>query len=94
MATTIFTDLTTPNGIRYRQPLGLFIHNEFIESQSGETFPTVDPTTEKEIARVHAAGVDDVEYAVQAARQAVEGAWSDVAGKDRSRLLYRLADLV
>ncbi|KAI8719979.1 Aldehyde dehydrogenase [Fusarium sp. LHS14.1] len=94
MTANIFTDLTTPNGIRYRQPLGLFINNEFIESQSRETFPTIDPATEKEIARVHAAGVDDVEHAVQAARQAFEGVWSDVAGQDRSRLLYRLADLV
>jgi aldehyde dehydrogenase (NAD(P)+) len=43
---------------------------------------------------VHAAGVSDVEDAVHAARQAFEGAWSDVEGKDRSRLLYKLADLV
>ncbi|KAJ3458929.1 hypothetical protein MRS44_013038 [Fusarium solani] len=94
MATNVFADLTTPNGIRYRQPLGLFINNEFVESKSGETFPTIDPATEKEIAHVHAAGVSDVEDAVHAARQAFEGAWSDVKGKDRSRLLYKLADLV
>lgn len=43
---------------------------------------------------MHAAGVNDVEYAVHAARQAFEGAWSDVAGQDRSRLLYKLADLI
>jgi aldehyde dehydrogenase (NAD(P)+) len=43
MATNVFADLTTPNSIRYRQPLGLFINNEFVESKSGETFPTIDP---------------------------------------------------
>ncbi|CAI6073369.1 unnamed protein product [Clonostachys chloroleuca] len=94
MAANVLAYLTTPNGIRYRQPLGLFINNEFVESKSGETFPTIDPATEEEIARVHAAGVNDVEDAVHAARQAFEGVWSDVEGKDRSRLLYKLADLV
>ncbi|KAK7214206.1 hypothetical protein V2G26_021384 [Clonostachys chloroleuca] len=94
MAANVLAYLTTPNGIRYRQPLGLFINNEFVESKSGETFPTIDPATEEEIARVHAAGVNDVEDAVHAARQAFEGVWSDVEGKDRSRLLFKLADLV
>lgn len=46
MAANVLAYLTTPNGIRYRQPLGLFINNEFVESKSGETFPTIDPAYE------------------------------------------------
>ncbi len=35
--------------VRFTQ---LFIDNEFVESESGKKFATVDPATEKEIAKV------------------------------------------
>ena len=41
MDTTV--DLILPNGIRYQQPIGLFINNEFVKSKSGKTFETIDP---------------------------------------------------
>lgn len=39
----LFTDLTAPNGLKYTQPLGLFINNEFVPSQSGKKIPSIDP---------------------------------------------------
>ena len=39
----LFVELTAPNGRKYKQPRGLFIHNEFVKSKSGETITSVNP---------------------------------------------------
>lgn len=36
-------DLTAPNGKTWSQPTGLFINNEFVESQKGNKLVTIDP---------------------------------------------------
>lgn len=36
-------ELTIPNGVKYTQPTGLFINNEFVESSSGLTITSIDP---------------------------------------------------
>jgi aldehyde dehydrogenase (NAD(P)+) len=38
----LFVDLVAPNGVRYTQPTGLFINNEFVPS-SGPKITSVDP---------------------------------------------------
>lgn len=50
--------------------LQLFINNEWHKSKSGKTFATINPTTEQPIAEVQAAGKEDIDIAVHAARQA------------------------
>ncbi|KAJ3404474.1 aldehyde dehydrogenase (NAD(P)(+)) ald5 [Chytriomyces hyalinus] len=75
------------------QPVGLFIGNEFVPSISGKTFPTYDPATGKEIARVFEADVQDVDAAVSAAKIAFKG-WSRTAPLQRGKLLFKLADLI
>lgn len=50
--------------------LQLFINNEWHKSKSGKTFATINPSTEQTIAEVQAAGKEDIDIAVQAARQA------------------------
>lgn len=37
-------ELTAPNGLKYTQPIGLFINNEFVKSKSGEKIISVNPT--------------------------------------------------
>ena len=39
----LFADLEAPNGVKYRQPTGLFINNEFVESSSNQTIVSLDP---------------------------------------------------
>jgi len=39
----MFQQLKTPNGHSYRQPLGLFINNEFVAASGGRTIESVDP---------------------------------------------------
>jgi hypothetical protein len=42
----------------------LFINNEFVKSDSGKTFATVNPATEEVICSVHEADAADVDKAV------------------------------
>ncbi|KAL4876738.1 aldehyde dehydrogenase domain-containing protein [Aspergillus karnatakaensis] len=87
-------DLTTPNGLRYTQPTGLFINNEFVAS-SGQTITSIDPATDSAIATVHAASASDVDRAVNAAKAAlVDPSWKKLPGTERGQLMSRLADLM
>ena len=36
-------DLVAPNGVKYTQPTGLFINNEFVKAAKGETIDSIDP---------------------------------------------------
>jgi aldehyde dehydrogenase (NAD+) len=73
----------------------LLINNRWVESESGKTFGTINPSTGEEICQVAEADAADVEKAVKAARAAFEqGAWKKTSASDRGQLLHRLADLI
>jgi aldehyde dehydrogenase (NAD+) len=73
----------------------LLINNQWVASESGKTFPTLNPATGEEITQVAEADAADVNKAVKAARAAFErGPWRKTAASERGRLLHRLADLV
>src|SRR5271154_2430013 len=73
----------------------LLINNRWVNSESGKTFPTINPSTGEEICQVAEADAADVDKAVQAARAAFDkGPWRKMFGSERSRLLNRLADLI
>jgi aldehyde dehydrogenase (NAD+) len=72
-----------------------FIGGQWVPAQSGKTFETINPATEEVIAQVAEGDKDDVDLAVQAARDAFErGPWSRMDARDRGRLMYKLADLI
>jgi aldehyde dehydrogenase (NAD+) len=70
----------------------LLINNEWRDASGGETMEVVNPATEEVIATVAAAGKDDVDAAVDAARAAFEGPWGRMSARERGRLLSKLAD--
>jgi aldehyde dehydrogenase (NAD+) len=71
------------------------INNRWVNSESGKTFPTINPATGEEICQVAEADAADVNKAVKAARQAFErGPWRRMSASERGRLLNRLADLI
>jgi aldehyde dehydrogenase (NAD+) len=73
----------------------LLIGNEWIPSESGKTFITVNPATGEELAQISEADAADVDKAVKVARNAFErGPWRKTSASERGRLLNRLADLV
>ena len=61
--------MTSKPEIKFTQ---LFINNEFVDSVSGKTFATIDPTDETEIAQISEGDKADVDKAVKAARKAFE----------------------
>ena len=73
----------------------LWIGNEWANAQGGGTFATVNPATGETIADVAEADAADIDRAVAAARAAFrDGKWRRMNPYKRSRLLWRLADLV
>ena len=89
---SLSVELTAPNGHKYTQPTGLFINNEFVKSKSGEKITSINPSDESEIASVSAAGTEDVDVAVAAARNAFK-TWRDIVPTERGELMLKLADL-
>src|SRR5690348_11533364 len=76
-------------------PVKLLINNKWVDSLSERTFPTVNPATGDELARIAEGDAADVDAAVRAARSAFEiGPWSRMPGSERGKLLYRLADAI
>lgn len=69
----------------------LFIANEWRSARDGQSFETVDPSTEEVIARVARGSAGDIEDAVQAAGEAFHGPWRRLPPEERARLLYRVA---
>lgn len=71
----------------------LFINNEFVNSASGKTFPSINPTTEQKICDVQEGDKADVDKAVAAARAAQKG-WAAMGPTARGKLINKLADLI
>ncbi|XP_076465131.1 aldehyde dehydrogenase, mitochondrial-like [Babylonia areolata] len=74
----------------------LFLNNEFVNSVSGKTFPTINPCTEQVIVQVQEADKADVDKAVAVAREAFKmgSPWRRMDASQRGALLYKLADLM
>jgi aldehyde dehydrogenase (NAD+) len=76
-------------------PTKLLINNEWVESNSGKRFETINPATGEVICDVAEADSADVDLAVKAARQAfTNGDWFKMSATRRGELLYKLADLI
>jgi aldehyde dehydrogenase (NAD+) len=80
---------TTP--VRIAPQYDHFIGGRWVRSSGGETFPTVNPATEEELARVVAGTAEDVDRAVRAARAAFEKHWRPMRPADRAKYVYRIA---
>ena len=73
----------------------LLIDGEWVPSASGQTFPSVDPSTGATVALLAEGDVTDVDRAVAAARRAFDsGPWPNASPMARQALLLALADAV
>lgn len=76
-------------------PRKLFIGGAWKESATGATFVTEDPATNEPLEEVAQGGKEDVDAAVDAARDAFRGkAWGRMDPSERGRLLVRMAALM
>ncbi|GIK10006.1 MAG: gamma-aminobutyraldehyde dehydrogenase [Anaerolineaceae bacterium] len=73
----------------------LWINGKWEDTQDGRMMAVEDPTTGKKIAEVADAGRADVDRAVQAAKAAFyDGRWSKKTPGERSKLIWKLADVI
>jgi aldehyde dehydrogenase (NAD+) len=68
----------------------LYINNEWRSADSGRTLDVVNPATEDVIAAVPAAEQADLELAVEAARAALSGPWSQLSPRERGRFVWNI----
>jgi aldehyde dehydrogenase (NAD+) len=72
-----------------------FIGGKWVPSASGKTFDTIHPATEEVICQVAEGDKEDVDAAVDAAREAFDhGPWRTMDARDRGALMYKLAELI
>ncbi|MFC5665239.1 aldehyde dehydrogenase family protein [Kitasatospora misakiensis] len=77
------------------EPGRLFIGGRWRESSSGSRTEVIDPSTGRVATTVAEAGATDVDAAVRAAREAFEqGPWVAMSGRERGRVLHRIAQLI
>ena len=90
-------ELVERNGHKQQQiciPDGkMLVNGQWREAISGQRFETINPATGEVLATVADSQREDVDLAVQAARQAFPG-WSTTHPADRGKLLYRLAQRI
>ncbi|MFD5014013.1 aldehyde dehydrogenase family protein [Streptomyces chartreusis] len=77
------------------EPGRLFIGGRWREAADGARTEVVDPSRGTVLTTAADAGAADVDAAVRAARDAFDdGAWSGLSGRERGRILYRVAELI
>ncbi|PFH57754.1 hypothetical protein XA68_14597 [Ophiocordyceps unilateralis] len=91
---SLTVDLETPVTGPYKQPIGLFINNEWVQGVDKKKFEVINPSNEQVITSVCEATEKDVDLAVAAARKAFETTWRSVTPQARGEMLLKLADIV
>src|SRR4030065_1670758 len=72
----------------------MFIGGEWVDSASGETFPSDNPFTGKPWALIPKGGAQDADRAARAAHKAfTTGEWPKLNASKRGALLRKLGDL-
>jgi aldehyde dehydrogenase (NAD+) len=79
--------------IELKEKYDLFIGGQFVKPNSGKYFDTINPATEKPIAKLAEADDKDVDSAVKAARKAY-GPWNKLSSKERAKYIFRIARLI
>jgi phenylacetaldehyde dehydrogenase len=73
----------------------MLIDGQMVGAVSGKTFEVVNPATGAVIANVPAADKADVDLAVGTARRAFDnGVWAKVSPSEKSRMMWKIADLI
>ncbi|MCZ6675368.1 MAG: aldehyde dehydrogenase family protein [Verrucomicrobia bacterium] len=79
---------------KLKQSYSLYINGQFVAPRSRKYFDSINPSTEKQLARIPAAGKADIDAAFSAAQTGYNKYWAKLPGKDRGKYLYRIARLL
>jgi len=72
----------------------VFIGGNWQDPESGETLPVMDPSDGSEFGRIACGSAVDIDCAVQAAQNAMDGEWGKSIPVERGRLLQKLSALI
>lgn len=72
----------------------LFINNEWVNANSGDTFQSIDPSNGKVLCQIAVANRSDVDMAVSSARKTFESKVRVMNPTKRAELMHKLADLL
>jgi phenylacetaldehyde dehydrogenase len=96
MATTVASAQLSKDTTEFLgKPRKMLIGGKWVEAASGKTFETRNPATGEVLSRVAEGDREDIDRAVKAARRAFdEGPWSETLPAERSRLLWKISELI
>ena len=73
----------------------MFINSEWVESEDGKNFDSINPSTGEAWANIPEASANDVDKAVNAAYKAFsEGEWSSITPTQRGKYLRKLGEIL
>ena len=72
----------------------VLIDGSWQNPESGETLPVMDPSDGSEFGRIANGSATDIDRAVQAAQNAMDGEWGKTIPVERGRLLQKLSALI
>jgi phenylacetaldehyde dehydrogenase len=77
------------------KPRKMLINGKWVDSASGKTFPTYDPSTGEVLVQIAEGDREDINRAVKAAREAFDhGPWPKLTASERGRMIWKLGDLI
>lgn len=71
----------------------LYIHGQYVNATSGKTFETINPANGEVLATVQIASAEDVQRAVDSAKQG-QKVWAAMTAVERARILRRAVDIL
>ena len=80
--------------IRLKSQYDLFIGGKFVAPKAGKYFDSINPATEKVLAKAAQADASDVDRAVKAARRGYDDIWSKMNAAERGKYIYRIARII
>ena len=70
------------------------INGEHVPAQSGKTLALTNPATGEALGSIPLSGAEDVDKAVSAARGALNGKWGRMTASQRTKILFKAAELI
>src|SRR5690625_4647204 len=71
-----------------------FINGKYVNSDDNKVFDNINPATEEVLGTVAEGGKKEIDYAVAAAKRAMDGPWKTTTLEERSKILRKIGDLI
>jgi aldehyde dehydrogenase (NAD+) len=85
---------TAPDPTAEIEHTQLLIDGKWVDAADGKKFDVYNPSTGEVFCQVAEGGAEDIDRAVRSARAAFNGPWSQMSPLERSKKIWRLAELI